>query len=167
MGVAEMRLTEERKSWRKDRPFGFTAKPTLNADNTSNYLHWECQIPAKKESLWYPGLFNLTMKFTEDYPAEPPKCTWHKIDGKPLFHPNVYESGKVCLSITNTKQEGGTWAAALTIRHVLLALQTFLDEPNPKSPAQAAANEAFVKDKAKYERTVKAQVAKVEVSGLV
>ena len=29
-GVARSRLAEERKAWRKDRPFGFTAKPEAN-----------------------------------------------------------------------------------------------------------------------------------------
>lgn len=35
------------------------------------------------------------MLFKDDYPSTPPKC---KFD-PPLFHPNVYPSGTVCLSI--------------------------------------------------------------------
>ena len=31
-GVAESRLTQERKNWRKDRPFGFIAKPETKPD---------------------------------------------------------------------------------------------------------------------------------------
>jgi ubiquitin-conjugating enzyme E2 I len=29
-GVARSRLAEERKSWRKDKPFGFHARPVTN-----------------------------------------------------------------------------------------------------------------------------------------
>lgn len=31
-GVAKMRLAEERKAWRKDKPFGFHARPETSAD---------------------------------------------------------------------------------------------------------------------------------------
>ena len=31
-GVARSRLTEERKAWRKDKPFGFVARPEQRAD---------------------------------------------------------------------------------------------------------------------------------------
>lgn len=31
-GVARMRLAEERKAWRKDKPFGFHARPETASD---------------------------------------------------------------------------------------------------------------------------------------
>lgn len=37
----------ERKKWRKDRPFGFYAKPEKNADGSTNLLVWRCGIPGK------------------------------------------------------------------------------------------------------------------------
>lgn len=47
-GIALARLSEERKSWRKDHPFGFVARPVKNADGTFNLMNWECAIPGKK-----------------------------------------------------------------------------------------------------------------------
>ena len=53
---------------------------------------------------------------------------------KPLFHPNVYLDGGVCLSIINPEGsthaygKGGTWTPALTIKQVMMALQIFLDD---------------------------------------
>ncbi|KAI9849240.1 MAG: E2 SUMO-conjugating protein ubc9 [Sclerophora amabilis] len=70
----------------------------------------------------------------------------------PLFHPNVYPSGTVCLSILN-EDEG--WKPAITIKQILLGIQELLDEPNPESPAQADAYHLFKKDRAAYERKVK------------
>jgi ubiquitin-conjugating enzyme E2 I len=35
-GIAAGRLAEERKAWRKDHPFGFTALPVKNEDGTMN-----------------------------------------------------------------------------------------------------------------------------------
>jgi ubiquitin-conjugating enzyme E2 I len=70
----------------------------------------------------------------------------------PLFHPNVYPSGTVCLSILN-EEEG--WKPAITIKEILLGIQSLLDEPNPDSPAQADAFNLFKKDRAAYEKKVR------------
>ena len=108
------------------------------------------------------------MTFTADYPNYPPRVAFKKIGGKPLFHPNVYEDGGVCLDLINPPGsthgygEGGTWTAALSIKAVLLALQTFLDEPNVRSPAQQEAYLAYRDNKPRYEQRVKQQVAQVE-----
>ena len=37
-GIAQARLSEERKQWRKDHPFGFIARPMKNPDGTSNLM---------------------------------------------------------------------------------------------------------------------------------
>jgi len=73
----------------------------------------------------------------------------------PLFHPNIYPSGTVCLSILN-EDEG--WKPAITIKDMLVGIQSLLDEPNPDSPAQAEAYTLFKKDPASYERKVRAIV---------
>jgi ubiquitin-conjugating enzyme E2 I len=70
----------------------------------------------------------------------------------PLFHPNVYPSGTVCLSILN-EEEG--WKPAITIKQILLGVQDLLDDPNPDSPAQADAYNLFRKDRAAYESKIK------------
>ncbi|WPB02536.1 uncharacterized protein RHO25_007172 [Cercospora beticola] len=93
----------------------------------------------------------LTRARTE-YPTKPPKCKFVP----PLFHPNVYPSGTVCLSILN-EEEG--WKPAITIKEILLGIQMLLDEVNPDSPAQADAYNLFKKDRAAYEKRIR-QVVK-------
>ena len=70
----------------------------------------------------------------------------------PLFHPNVYPSGTVCLSILNEEE---AWKPAITIKQILLGIQDLLDDPNPDSPAQSDAYNLFRKDRAAYERKVR------------
>lgn len=36
-------------------------------------LKWRCHIPGKQGTDWDGGYFPLTMEFSEDYPAKPPK----------------------------------------------------------------------------------------------
>lgn len=54
-----------------------------------------------------------------------------------LFHPNVYPSGTVCLSILNpTKKEYG-WRPSISVKEILLGVQHLLESPNWQDPAQA------------------------------
>ena len=130
-GIAIGRLTEERKAWRKDHPFvslqanrlilkqylifffvqGFIARPVKNPDGSLNLMNWECYIPGKKGTPWDGGLYKLRMIFKEDYPSSPPKCKFEP----PLFHPNVYPSGTVCLSLLDEDKD---WRPAITIKQV-------------------------------------------------
>ncbi|KAJ5614354.1 SUMO conjugating enzyme Hus5 [Penicillium herquei] len=174
MSLCLNRLQEERKQWRRDHPFGFVAKPHRTSQGTLDLKHWECAVPGKKDTLWEGGVFKMDVLFPDgkyfahsigiyvsvliiplalpEYPTKPPKCKFTP----PLFHPNVYPSGTVCLSILNEEE---AWRPAITIRQILLGIQDLLNEPNPESPAQADAYNLFKKDRAAYERRVR-QVVK-------
>nr|CAX77005.1 lesswright [Schistosoma japonicum] len=149
-GIALKRLAEERKAWRKDHPFGFVAKPLKNPDGSLNLMTWNCSIPGKKGTLWEGGLFNLKMYFKPEYPTTPPKCKFEP----PLFHPNVFPSGTVCLSLLDEEKH---WRPAVTIKQILLGIQDLLDHPNPKDPAQADAYTLFIQNRKEYDSRVKKQ----------
>ncbi|KAI1270265.1 ubiquitin carrier protein [Xylariaceae sp. FL1019] len=151
MSLCTLRLGEERKHWRKDHPFGFWARPIKNAQGVLDLKTWECGIPGKDKTIWEGGLFKMTMTFPDEYPTKPPKCKFTP----PLFHPNVYPSGTVCLSILN-EDEG--WRPAITIKQIALGVQDLLDTPNPDSPAQAEAYNLFKKDRTEYEKRVRREV---------
>lgn len=145
--AAEARLTAERKAWRKDRPEHFVAKPQTRPDSSANLFVWDIVIPGKPGSVWAPGLYPATMTFTADYPEKPPVIKFKPIKGQPLFHPNVYTDGGVCMSIINPEGSrhhygsGGTWKPAISIKQVLLALQMFLDEATSRcGPAASHAS---------------------------
>ena len=107
--IAKQRLMQERKNWRKEHPFGFIAKPMQSSDGDNlDLFKWECKIPGKQGSPWEGGVYKLIMEFSEDYPNKPPKCKFSPV----LFHPNIYPSGTVCLSILNEDED---WRPSLTI----------------------------------------------------
>ena len=91
-----------------------------------------------------------------DYPTKPPRAKFVP----PLYHPNVYPSGTVCLSILNEESEDNKpgWKPAITNKQILLGIQTLLDEPNLDSPAQAEAFQTYKKDRQAYERKVRSVV---------
>ena len=135
------------------------AHPRNDNNKTNNkravdLYKWECRLPGKEGTAWAGGSFPLMLEFPADeYPSKPPKAKFPA----GFFHPNVYPSGTVCLSILN-EDEG--WRPSLTVRNVLLGVQELLADPNPKSPAQSDAYVLFVKEPAEYTRRVRAQTAK-------
>ena len=152
MDIAKERLLQERKNWRKEHPFGFIAKPMISKETKEvNLYFWECIIPGKKDTEWEGANYRVTMEFNEDYPNKPPKCQFKPV----LFHPNIYPSGTVCLSILSEDED---WKPSLSIPQILLGIQDLLSNPNPNSPAQADPFLLFTTNKTEYFRKVKEQV---------
>ena len=83
----------------------------------------------------------------------PPDAT---AGSKPLFHPNVYPSGKICLSLLDPEK---AWRPSLTIKQLLLGIQTLLDDPNNLDPAQEEPFREYKHNPEGYKAKVKAQVA--------
>ncbi|PON94236.1 Ubiquitin-fold modifier-conjugating enzyme [Trema orientale] len=149
-GIARGRLAEERKAWRKNHPHGFVAKPETAPDGSVNLMVWQCIIPGKPSTDWEGGNFPLSLHFSEDYPSKPPKCKFPQ----GFFHPNVYPSGTVCLSILN---EDSGWRPAITVKQILVGIQDLLDQPNPADPAQTDGYQLFIQEPVEYKKRVRQQ----------
>lgn len=67
------------------------------------------------------GYFLFRFQFPTNYPHQPPVVTYCTNDGKTRFNPNLYRSGKVCLSVLNT-WKGPQWTGCQTISSILLAI---------------------------------------------
>ncbi|KAG0449244.1 hypothetical protein HPP92_027361 [Vanilla planifolia] len=81
---------------------------------------------------YHHGLFFFDIHLPEDYPQEPPLV--HYLSGGLRLNPNLYESGKVCLSLLNTWAGNGTevWnPKSSNILQVLLSLQALVLNDKP------------------------------------
>ena len=94
------------------------------------------------------------LRFPETYPANPP-LIWFR---PTIVHPNIYDTGQVCLDIINT---GGAWKPSLTITDILLGLQELLDEPNDSDPANGKAARLYRDDRAAYDEQARATAKKM------
>jgi len=151
-GIALGRLTQERKAWLKNHPYGFVARPARQQDDSINLMHWQCIIPGKLGTDWEGGYFPLTIWFSEDYPSKPPKCKFPQ----GFFHPNVCPKGNVCLSMLN---EDSGWRPAITVKKILVGIQDLLDQPicAPDPPVNWGSYHSFVEDPTGYKCTVQKQ----------
>ncbi|CAJ0837077.1 936_t:CDS:2, partial [Entrophospora sp. SA101] len=57
-GICLSRLTEERKQWRRDHPYGFYAMP-VKKESGLDMMTWKVGIPGKKGTLWENGLYKM------------------------------------------------------------------------------------------------------------
>lgn len=81
----------------------------------------------------------------------------------PLFHPNVYKSGRLCISILHAPGEdemsgelaSERWSPAQRIFTVLLSILSLLDDAEPSSPANVEAAVMLRKDPEEYKRRAK------------
>lgn len=81
---------------------------------------------------YHNGLFFFDIYFPPQYPNEPPMVHYHS--GGLRINPNLYESGKVCLSLLNTwsGSQSEVWnPMSSTILQVLLSLQALVLNEKP------------------------------------
>lgn len=84
-------------------------------------------IIGPKDTPYEDGFYFFTLNFPETYPFDSPSAKFETINQKIRFNPNLYEGGKVCLSILGT-WSGPKWSSVQTLKSVLLSIQSLLDE---------------------------------------
>jgi ubiquitin-conjugating enzyme E2 Z len=100
----------------------------------TDILRGKALIIGPRDTPYENGFYLFKFEFPGDYPHTPPKVEFCTGDGKTRFNPNLYRSGKVCLSILNTWR-GDQWSGCQTISSILLAICTvFNSEPLLNEP---------------------------------
>ncbi|KAJ2120054.1 ubiquitin-conjugating enzyme E2 G1 [Coemansia sp. RSA 720] len=110
------------------------------------------------------GMFKAILKFPHDFPFNPPTMRFTS----KLWHPNVYEDGRVCISILHTPVEDSSgyedvserWSAARSIESILVSVIAMLSSPNDESAANVDAAKMWRDDKPLYKKTVQRCVEK-------
>ena len=96
------------------------------------------------------------MNFTDQYPYQPPTFKFLT----PLYHPNVYPDGKLCISILHSPGDdhmsGETaserWSPLQGVESVLRSVLLLLDDPEIGSPANVDASVLYRDKRADYDR---------------
>ncbi|KHJ96081.1 glucose-6-phosphate isomerase [Oesophagostomum dentatum] len=151
-GYALKRLMTEYKELTNRPPEGILAAP-LDEDN---FFEWECLITGPEDTCFANGVFPARISFPQDYPLSPPKMRF-TCD---LFHPNIYQDGRVCISILHAPGDDPTgyessserWSPVQSIEKILLSVVSMLAEPNDESPANVNAAKMWREDRQQFEK---------------
>ena len=120
------------------------------------------------------GLFHFFLRCPPDYPNSPPRVKLLTTGGgRVRFNPNLYASGKVCLSILGT-WSGPGWSPAQWIGSVLLSVQTLLgprpyhNEPGYEQGSSSLAGKTGPRDAAEsYNTVIRHETLRVAVAAMV
>ena len=124
----------------QDPPEGVNACP-----RAENIMAWKAVIFGPQGTIWDGGVFRLSMEFSEEYPNKAPKVMFLT----KIFHPNVYDTGDICLDILQNQ-----WSPIYDVSAILTSIQSLLSDPNPDSPANSEAAKLFSDDRRAYNRRV-------------
>lgn len=91
-----------------------------------NILKGYALIIGNKDTPYQYGNYLFEFNYPDNYPFSPPTVKFLSNDGAMRFNPNLYISGKVCLSVLNT-WHGEGWTSCMTISSVLLILSTIFN----------------------------------------
>uniref|UniRef100_A0A1I7XEN6 UBIQUITIN_CONJUGAT_2 domain-containing protein n=1 Tax=Heterorhabditis bacteriophora TaxID=37862 RepID=A0A1I7XEN6_HETBA len=130
-GYALKRLMTEYKELTHRPPDGILASPI----DEENFFEWECLITGPEDTCFANGVFPARISFPQDYPLSPPKMKF-TCD---LFHPNIYQDGRVCISILHAPGDDPTgyessserWSPVQSIEKILLSVVSMLAEMFP------------------------------------
>jgi len=143
------RITADIKEYRSN-PIPGTAVYQCENPITRVYV----AIAGPNDSVYQNGIYFFQFDFTNDYPHEPPKGTFLNWQNTTMrMHPNMYTSGKLCLSILGT-WTGPGWTSAMGLNTIILTIQSILDD-NPLKNEPGYENNTKSKDHLTYSQIVK------------
>uniref|UniRef100_A0A672IJQ4 E2 ubiquitin-conjugating enzyme n=1 Tax=Salarias fasciatus TaxID=181472 RepID=A0A672IJQ4_SALFA len=133
-------LKQELKNLQDEPVEGFR----ITLVDESDMYSWEVAIFGPPDTHYQGGYFKAQIRFPVDYPYSPPSVRFLTS----MWHPNIYESGEVCISILhppiNDSQSGELpserWNPTQNVRTILLSVISLLNEPNTDSPANVDAS---------------------------
>ncbi|KAL4999987.1 ubiquitin-conjugating enzyme/RWD-like protein [Aspergillus recurvatus] len=105
------------------------------------------------------GFFRARLSFPPEYPHMPPKMKFEP----PLFHPNIYPNGEVCISILHPPEEdkygyesaAERWSPVQTPETILISVISMLSSPNDESAANVEAARLWRDDPKEFKRRVR------------
>ena len=129
----------------------------------NNFYKWSVVIFGPTDTIYEGGFFRAILTFPEDYPNSPPQMQFTT----KMWHPNIYQDGKVCISILHppgtdkfNEQEKAEerWRPSLGAEEILLSVISMLNDPNPNSPANIDAAVMFRNNREEYNNKVRYMV---------
>jgi len=126
---------------------GFSA----NLVSEDNLFLWEAIIFGPDDTPLEGGLYTLRIEVPLEYPQKPPKVRFLT----PMFHPNVFHDGQICLDILRDKH----WRPSLDLTAVIVGIQSLLADPglhsSPSGAANVEAERLYINDRAAYNARVR------------
>lgn len=134
------------------------SQDTFSLKEPTDIYTWNILIIGPQNTIYENGIYRAIMKFPKTYPEDPPTFTFLS----EMFHPNIDENGRVCVSILHTGDDitgyesmTDRWMPVRSPESVILSIVSLLDEPNCESPANVDAANLYRNNIKEYQRIVR------------
>ncbi|KAH9908343.1 ubiquitin-conjugating enzyme/RWD-like protein [Xylariomycetidae sp. FL2044] len=107
----------------------------------NNIFEWEVVLMINDSCKYYAGgMFRAHLLFPPEYPHSPPRMVFQT----PIpFHPNIYPTGELCISILHPPEDdkygyetaAERWSPVQTPESILVSVLSLFGDPNEDSPA--------------------------------
>jgi ubiquitin-conjugating enzyme E2 D len=112
---------------------------------------WRVSFLGPDKTPFEGGVFILRFTFPANFPFKAPEI---KFETK-VFHPNINETGEICLDILKN-----AWSPGLHITDVVLSLCSLLNSPNPDDPLAPDVAKLYKDNRPEYNKRTREYVAK-------
>ncbi|XP_036790133.1 ubiquitin-conjugating enzyme E2 K-like isoform X2 [Oncorhynchus mykiss] len=158
--IAVQRIKREFKEVLKSEE---TSKNQIKVDLVDeNFTELRGEIAGPPDTPYEGGRFQLEIKIPETYPFNPPKVRFIT----KIWHPNISSvTGAICLDILKDQCSvtgaicldilKDPWAAAMTLRTVLLSLQALLAAAEPDDPQDAVVANQYKQNPEMFTQTAR------------
>lgn len=121
----------------------------LIVPDANNLQHFIMRIKPV-QGIWQGGNFDFDFTIPDDFPFTRPavKCLTR------IWHPNIEETGAVCLNILRDN-----YTPVLELSMLVAGLQYLFSEPNPHSPLNKEASEEYISNLPRFKIKAKEYMA--------
>jgi len=118
------------------------------------------------------GCFLFDISFPHSYPNVPPQVNLQTTgNGAVRFNPNLYQCGKVCLSLLGTWNGDNAWSQASTLLQVAISLQSlvFVAQPYFNEPGyeRNMGTPSATESSKNYTRNIRQQTVRHAIIGMM
>lgn len=157
--MAMKRLKQEYKSICKDINTFYSISPSED-----DFLKWDFMVIGPPDTIYEGGMFSGYIVFPSNYPISPPIVYFNNI-----IHPNVYDDGKVCISILHEgvdswgyEKSYERWTPTHTVDSIMTSIISMLSDPNFESPANTNYSVLWKDKPDEYKRKIYHLVGKTQ-----
>jgi len=117
-------------------------------------------VVGPQDTPYESGIYKAKLLFPPEFPSQPPEMIFQT----EMWHPNVHEDGKVCISILHppgedafNEQESAEerWRPILGVEQILMSVMSLLSAPNADSPANIDAAVMFRENPKEWKKRVR------------
>mmetsp|Transcript_6593 Transcript_6593/g.24688 ORF Transcript_6593/g.24688 Transcript_6593/m.24688 type:complete len:196 (+) Transcript_6593:4084-4671(+) len=153
--IAMRRLLKELEQLEKDPVEGLSIYSDPSPSASKTLPSYEAKISGPSQTPYENGTFTLSISVPQRYPIEPPTIVFKTR----IYHPNIDDSGRICLDILKGAPKG-KWNPALSLRSVLISIQSLLAEPNPDDWLMSEIAQVYRDDRKRFDKKAREMTEK-------